>query len=627
MNYKCLLMRKNLNNYLYKNKMEVISEKPDKTNKSFFPLNKLIFKKFRIEKVISEGIFGQIYLVKNEKDNKYYAMKTERNDSNMKILEQEVYNLFPLKGFGIPQLISYGKIQNYDILIQELLGKSLNELFIENHFQFSMNDICLISIQLIDRVEWIHSKTLIHRDIKPENFLLGSDNPNIIYITGFGLCIKYCSSKSGKHIMPGFRGTFSGTIKFCSANAQRGNQLSRKDDLESLGYTILYFMKGGLPWMNLNQNNNKKEAYVKTYSMKKFMPVERLCKGAPSEMQDYFKYIRQLKFQEAPNYEYLRNLFINLLKKNGIENYQNYCFSWLHNWNVNLSVRRKKSAKIRLYSKLLNKIESIKSRENEINLSKDTDKMSRNKTYNENQINNTIKCIEFSPVLNNEADNHIINQKEKISIKEDNADRNIKTEIDDNNLNYFKDDINNHYHKIKNETINKKRFISNKILDLTRKNNINKDNHKLQKKINNPNVNITNINIYNNRIQTGNNSDINYQILNTISNSNEINKKKYATPLKLNNNIIVKNNNGNYYMDLNQQQIKMNPNLMINNNNTYYKNIFSYKPKTTRYSETTKKQINYNDNNRVGKTGNQSMDINNKFDSPNNFYYNNVIKK
>jgi hypothetical protein len=427
--------------------------------------------------------------------------------------------------------------------------------------------------------------------------------------------------------MPGFRGTFSGTIKFCSANAQRGNQLSRKDDLESLGYTILYFMKGGLPWMNLNQNNNKKEAYVKTYSMKKFMPVERLCKGTPSEMQDYFKYIRQLKFQEAPNYEYLRNLFINLLKKNGIENYQNYCFSWLHNWNANLSVRRKKSAKIRLYSKLLNKIESIKSRENEINLSKDTDKMSRNKTYNENQINNTIKCIEFSPVLNNEADNHIINQKEKISIKEDNADRNIKTEIDDNNLNYFKDDINNHYHKIKNETINKKRFISNKILDLTRKNNINKDSHKLQKKINNPNVNITNINIYNNRIQTGNNSDINYQILNTISNSNEINKKKYATPLKLNNNIIVKNNNGNYYMDLNQQQIKMNPNLMINNNNTYYKNIFSYKPKTTRYSETTKKQINYNDNNRVGKTGNQSMDINNKFDSPNNFYYNNVIKK
>jgi hypothetical protein len=344
-------------------------------------------------------------------------------------------------------------------------------------------------------------------------------------------------------------------------------------------------------------------------------------------MQDYFKYIRQLKFQEAPNYEYLRNLFINLLKKNGIENYQNYCFSWLHNWNANLSVRRKKSAKIRLYSKLLNKIESIKSRENEINLSKDTDKMSRNKTYNENQINNTIKCIEFSPVLNNEADNHIINQKEKISIKEDNADRNIKTEIDDNNLNFFKDDINNHYHKIKNETINKKRFISNKILDLTRKNNINKDNHKLQKKINNPNVNITNINIYNNRIQTGNNSDINYQILNTISNSNEINKKKYITPLKLNNNKIVKNNYGNYYMDLNQQQIKMNPNLMINNNNTYYKNIFSYKPKTTRYSETTKKQINYNDNNRVGKTGNQSMDINNKFDSPNNFYYNNVIKK
>ena len=539
--------------------MEVSSEKQAKKMKSFLPLNKLIFKKFTIEKVISEGIFGEIYLVKNEKDNKYYTMKAEKNDSNIKILEQEGYNLFILKGLGIPQLVSYGKIKNYDILIQEFLGKSLNELFIENNFQFSMNDICLISIQLIDRVEWVHSKTLIHRDIKPENFLLGSNNPNIIYLTGFGLCTKYCSSKSGKHIMPGFRGTFSGTIKYSSANAQRGNQLSRRDDLESLGYTILYFMKGGLPWMNLNQNINEKEAYIKTYSMKKFMPVERLCKGAPSEMQDYFRYIRQLKFKEDPNYDYLRNLFVNLLKKNGIENYQNYCFSWVHDWNANFSVRRKKSAKIRLYSKLLNRINSRRARANEIDLSKENDKVSRNKTFNEIQINNNNKYIEFSPVLNNKIDDQIINPLGKIGIKEELTDRNLETEIDDNNLNFLKDDIKNHYYKINNGALNKKRFLNNKTFDLNRKNNnnyINKDNRKLQMKINNPNVNITNINIYNNRIQTGNNSDINYQILNTISNSKDINKNKYINPLKLNNNIMSNNNNSNYYKDSNQLIIR-----------------------------------------------------------------------
>ena len=609
--------------------MEVSSEKQAKKTKSFLPLNKLIFKKFTIEKVISEGIFGEIYLVKNEKDNKYYTMKAEKNDSNIKILEQEGYNLFILKGLGIPQLVSYGKIKNYDILIQELLGKSLNELFIENNFQFSMNDICLISIQLIDRVEWVHSKTLIHRDIKPENFLLGSNNPNIIYLTGFGLCTKYCSSKSGKHIMPGFRGTFSGTIKYSSANAQRGNQLSRRDDLESLGYTILYFMKGGLPWMNLNQNINEKEAYIKTYSMKKFMPVERLCKGAPSEMQDYFRYIRQLKFKEEPNYDYLRNLFVNLLKKNGIENYQNYCFSWVHDWNANFSVRRKKSAKIRLYSKLLNRIKSKRARANEIDLSKESDKVSRNKTCNEIQINNNNKYIEFSPVLNNKIDDQIINPLGKIGIKEELTDRNLETEIDDNNLNYLKDDIKNHYYKINNGALNKKRFLNNKTFDLNRKNNnnyINKDNRKLQMKINNPNVNITNINIYNNRIQTGNNSDINYQILNTISNSKDINKNKYINPLKLNNNIMSNNNNSNYYKDSNQLIIKK-PNMVINNNNAYHKNFFSYKQAATRLTETGKNQISFNDNIKVGKAEKKSMDINNNYNISNNFYYNSVIKK
>jgi serine/threonine protein kinase len=609
--------------------MEVSSEKQAKKIKSFLPLNKLIFKKFTIEKVISEGIFGEIYLVKNEKDNKYYTMKAEKNDSNIKILEQEGYNLFILKGLGIPQLVSYGKIKNYDILIQELLGKSLNELFIENNFQFSMNDICLISIQLIDRVEWVHSKTLIHRDIKPENFLLGSNNPNIIYLTGFGLCTKYCSSKSGKHIMPGFRGTFSGTIKYSSANAQRGNQLSRRDDLESLGYTILYFMKGGLPWMNLNQNINEKEAYIKTYSMKKFMPVERLCKGAPSEMQDYFRYIRQLKFKEDPNYDYLRNLFVNLLKKNGIENYQNYCFSWVHDWNANFSVRRKKSAKIRLYSKLLNRINSRRARANEIDLSKENDKVSRNKTFNEIQINNNNKYIEFSPVLNNKINDQIINPIGKIGIKEELTDRNLETEIDDNNLNYLKDDIKNHYYKINNGALNKKRFLNNKTFDLNRKNNnnyINKDNRKLQMKINNPNVNITNINIYNNRIQTGNNSDINYQILNTISNSKDINKNKYINPLKLNNNIMSNNNNSNYYKDSNQLIIKK-PNMVINNNNAYHKNFFSYKQAATRLTETGKNQISFNDNIKVGKAEKKSMDINNNYNISNNFYYNSVIKK
>ena len=143
----------------------------ENNEESFISPNKLIFKKFRPVKLITEGMFSQIYLVVNEKTNKLYVMKIEKQDSEIKLLEHEAYNLYSLKGTGIPELITFGKVKKNNVLIEELLDKSLYTLFLENNCELSNQDICLISIQLINRIEWIHSKTLIHRDIKPEFFL------------------------------------------------------------------------------------------------------------------------------------------------------------------------------------------------------------------------------------------------------------------------------------------------------------------------------------------------------------------------------------------------------------------------------------------------------------------------
>ena len=374
--------------------------KTNEKSNNFFPINKIIFKKYKILNLISEGVFGGIYLVVNEITSERFAMKVEKRDSRFRLLEQEGYNLYSIKGLGIPELISFGRISNYNILIEELLGKSLNQIFIENNFKFSLKDICLISIQLIDRIEIVHSKTLIHRDIKPENFLIGNKNPDIIYITEFGLCAKYCSSKTGKHILPGFRGTFTGTLRYSSANAQRGNQQSRRDDLESLGYTILFFMKGRLPWMNLEHIINEKELYLKTYSMKKFITVERLCKGLPSEIAEYFKYVKLLKFQEEPNYDYLKNLFIELLKKNGFEDYENLTFSWVVPSNLSKpkNIKRKNASPFgRLYLKIKNKIESHKvNSQIKYSNTNSNKNINRNKTFNDFPPNNEKPLLNIS---------------------------------------------------------------------------------------------------------------------------------------------------------------------------------------------------------------------------------------
>ena len=108
-------------------------------------------------------------------------------------------------------------------------------------------EVCLIGNQILDRVEWIHSNNIIYRDIKPENFLIGKNDPDIIYIIDFGLCKKYRSSKTWKHILPKTIATMSGTLKYASLNVLNGKESSRRDDLISLGYMLIYLLKRNLP--------------------------------------------------------------------------------------------------------------------------------------------------------------------------------------------------------------------------------------------------------------------------------------------------------------------------------------------------------------------------------------------
>jgi serine/threonine protein kinase len=148
-------------------------------NDSFLKENKLIFKKYQPIKLIERGSFGKIYSAIRLIDKNVFAMKVESKNSLYQMLEKEAYFLLILKGFGIPELITFGYTKNYNILIETLLGESLYDLFIKNGKPCNLINTCVIAIQLLERLEWIHSKNIVYRDVKPENFLIGIKDPNV----------------------------------------------------------------------------------------------------------------------------------------------------------------------------------------------------------------------------------------------------------------------------------------------------------------------------------------------------------------------------------------------------------------------------------------------------------------
>jgi serine/threonine protein kinase len=292
-----------------------------------------IFGKFQIMKIISKSDFTTVYLGKCLKEkNKYVAIKVQTQNCIISELEREAYFQFYLRGIGIPKVISFGKSRKYNILVETLLGKPINKLFqLNNNFESKMKDMCMAAIQIIDRIEFVHSKNIIHQDIKPENFLVGNPDTSIIYIIDFGLCKKYRSSRTGKHIILSKTKKFFGTLEYCSINSMKGFEMTRRDDLESIGYMLIHLIKGTLPWLNFEKIPFI-EKYEKVFKIKANISNEELCKDLPNEMCKYMEYVKSLKYEEDPDYEYLRQLFFSILKN--INEKYDLRFSWSKNITV-----------------------------------------------------------------------------------------------------------------------------------------------------------------------------------------------------------------------------------------------------------------------------------------------------
>jgi len=295
----------------------------NKTNEKNQLLQKILFQKYRIIKLLSCDSNNLVYQGINIIDKSKVAIKLENKVAGKDNLTNESYILLNLKGQGIPEIISFGHSGKYNVLIEELLGKSLQELYEQNDNEIPLKDICLIAIQILERLQFIHSKYIIHRNINPNNFLIGIKNPSLIYMIDFAHAKKYRSSRTGNHIKFSLNQKINGQISYISANAMRGGEQSRKDDLESFGYMIIYLLKGFLPWKEFENNKNK---FKKIYELKNKISSGRLCRYLPEEIQILVEYTKKLSFEQEPNYEYLRGLFKEILMK--MEKLNDNIFFW-----------------------------------------------------------------------------------------------------------------------------------------------------------------------------------------------------------------------------------------------------------------------------------------------------------
>lgn len=275
---------------------------------------------FKIGKKIGEGSFGVLFEGVNMINGLPVAIKFEPRKTQAPQLKDEYRTYKIMAGTpNIPLAYYFGQEGLHNILVIDLLGPSLEDLFDWCGRKFSVKTVVQVAIQMITLIENLHSHDLIYRDIKPDNFLIGrpgQPDENNIHLIDFGMAKQYRDPKTKLHIPYREKKSLSGTARYMSINTHLGREQSRRDDMEALGHVFFYFLRGRLPWQGLKAPNNRQK-YEKIGEKKRMTNVYELAQGLPVQFAHYLKAVRSLAFDEMPDYEGYRKMFLTVLEETG----------------------------------------------------------------------------------------------------------------------------------------------------------------------------------------------------------------------------------------------------------------------------------------------------------------------
>ncbi|XP_074147444.1 serine/threonine-protein kinase VRK1 isoform X2 [Sminthopsis crassicaudata] len=298
-------------------------------------------KEWKVGQPIGQGGFGCIYLAdtnssKSVGSDAPFVIKVEPSDNGPLFTELKFYQRaakpeliqkwirsHKLKYLGVPKYWGTGlhdkNGNSYRFMVMDRFGSDLQKLYEANAKRFSRKSVLLLSLRILDILEYIHEHEYVHGDIKASNLLLSYKNPDQVYLVDYGLAYRYCPDGVHKEYREDPKRCHDGTIEYTSIDAHKGVAPSRRGDLEILGYCMIQWLSGHLPW----EDNLKDPNYVRDSKISYRENIANLMdkcfpeKNKPDEIAKYMEEVKLLGYAEKPHYQNLREILLQGLKATG----------------------------------------------------------------------------------------------------------------------------------------------------------------------------------------------------------------------------------------------------------------------------------------------------------------------